>query len=513
MRIAAACLVTACGGDAAPPAPGLEFQGEMRCDELRIEALPEASSAVIILNDTMRRDVVGAYGGKARTPNLDAFAEGALLFERAVSQSPWTKPSIATLFTSLYPSQHQVATDPELRRSEAGAGGEEVMETDRLPRGLVTLAEVLGGAGLRTAAFVANPWLEPRFGFDQGFEVYDASFAAWGASGNAAVDAATEWLEDLAPGERFFLYVHLIESHRPYGRIELDGLDAKREQFNSDTRPTGVDADGLAAGLRLEDGTPATAAGFRPSRSLFRAAYRRGVEDFDAVLGRLLEALRASEAWERTAVIVTSDHGEALYRRGYGNHGMGLFEDETALPLVARLPGVAPSRGRVGCLVGLIDVMPSLCDYLGVPCPAASAGWSFLDGIRPPDAARRYLVTEGVMGRPSHRALRNRRFKLLYEPEGKRGRGDASDPPWSLYDLKEDPRERFDRTQPGQTRRGREALEAQRVMSAALPEAVAAYEAPARETAPVSPQLESRLEALGYLEEQEEQPAAGEPKP
>jgi arylsulfatase A-like enzyme len=476
-----------------------DARGELRCSELRIEAVPEAASAVIVLNDTMRRDAVGAYGGKARTPALDALAEEALLFERAVSQSPWTKPSIATLFTSLYPSQHQVASDPSLRRQGAGADTE-VAETDRLSEGFDTLAEVMGKAGMRTAAFVANPWLGERFGFAQGFEIYDDSFAAWGSSGDAAIDAAIDWLEGLAPGERFFLYLHLIESHRPYGRLPAQDLEAQRARYNDDSRPTGVDADALAASIRLEDGRPATAAGFRPTRALFQTAYLRGVEDFDALLGRFLDALRKSEAWQRTAVLVTSDHGEALYRRGYGNHGMGLFEDETALPLVARFPGVEPTRGRVGCVVGLVDLMPSLCDYLGVPCPGSSAGWSFLSRPGAPrDSTRRFLVTEGVMGRPSHRALRDRRFKLLYEPEGKRGRGDVSDPPWSLYDLETDPRERFDRVEARHS--SSSSQRAYQAMSAALPQAVADYQAPDKESAPVSPELESRLEALGYLED------------
>jgi choline-sulfatase len=497
--VAVAALVACERGEAPEPADDASL-GEARCGELRLDAPPPGASAVIVLNDTMRRDVVGAYGGRARTPELDRFAREGLLFERAASQAPWTKPSVATLFTALYPSQHRVATDPGLRRPGVAASDVAPLETDRLSEGFVTLAEALRAAGLRTAAFVANPWLDSRFGFAQGFDVYDDSFAAWDSSGDAAVDAAIAWLEGLAPGERFFLYLHLIESHRPYGRLGPEGLEALREKANRDQRPTGVDAAELADAILLADGTPASAAGFRPTRTLFRAAYRRGVEKFDALLGRFLDALRASEAWPRTAVLVTSDHGEALYRRGYGNHGMGFFEDETALPLLARLPGVVPERGRVGCLVGLVDLMPSLCDYLGATCPAPLAGWSFLSRPgEPPGSERRYLVTEGIMGRPAHRALRNQRFKLLYEPEGKRGRGDVKDPPWSLYDLEEDPRERLDRVEASHATPT--AQRAYAAMRAALPGAVADYAAPAGETAPVSPQLEQRLEALGYLKE------------
>ena len=125
-------------------------------------------------------------------------------------------------------------------------------------------------------------------------------------------------------------------------------------------------------------------AGALPSVALLERAYDRGVENFDAALGSLLDGLARHPAWPRTGVIVTSDHGEALYERGYGNHGASLFDDETAVPLVARLPGVVPESGRVDCLVSLVDLMPSLCAYLGGGVPRRPPG---LEPLRRPARA------------------------------------------------------------------------------------------------------------------------------
>jgi hypothetical protein len=91
------------------------------CVELARTGKPIPRPVVMILADTLRRDRLGVYGGAARTPHLDAFAARGIIFDAAWSQAPWTKPSVATLFTGLYPSQHRVLSQPELR-ALAGEG-------------------------------------------------------------------------------------------------------------------------------------------------------------------------------------------------------------------------------------------------------------------------------------------------------------------------------------------------------------------------------------------------------
>jgi len=472
--------------------------GELACREIALAQPPAHPGVVLIVNDTMRRDRIGIHGGPAATPHFDAFAREHLLFERAVTQSPWTKPSIASLFTSLYPSQHGVAADPATRDSADVARDGALEEADVLSEDFVTLAEVLGGAGFRTAAFVSNPWLGSRFGFDQGFEIYDDSFASWGVSGRVVTREALAWLADIEPDEPFFLYLHYIDSHRPYGRLTPRRAASVRPQPGDRFEP---DSDGdklVRAALRLTDGRSVLDAAGVASRALVAEAYDRGIEDFDRTLGAFLRRFRDMPAWERSAVLITSDHGEALFTRDYGNHGRGLYEDEIAIPLAVRLPGTTVERSRIDCLVGLVDVMPTLCSYLGIACPDSASGWSFVSDLRSePDTRRRYLVTEGVMHRPTHRAIRNRRYKLLYEPEGARD-GRWRPGAFSLFDLEADPSEQDDHTHtPWRFIQQRGVL---REMTREMSSAVEAYEAPAMRQAPVDSDTRRRLRELGYLD-------------
>jgi choline-sulfatase len=488
---AAVVLLALAAACASAPSAG----PEPPCAELVLGGVPPEANLVLVVNDTMRRDRMGVYGGSARTPAFDGFAREHLLFEHAVTQSPWTKPSIATLFTGLHPSQHGVTDDPQLRDPRLGGGG--LRETDVLSEALVTLAEVLQEAGFRTAAFNTNPWLARQFGFGQGFEVYDDSFAGWGADGEAVTAAALAWLAAQPAQARFFLYVHYLDSHVPYGRLRREEIVGRAAELAADRRPLPPGAvRALSAVLRLEDGRPAVAAGFPLTVGLVEMAYDRGVEDFDRALGRLLEGVARHPAHERTAVLVTSDHGEALFTRGYGNHGTGLFDDEVAIPLAARLPGATGAGGRVRCPVGLVDVMPSMCAYLGVACPPGLAGVPFVGrpGGEPPPA--RYLVTEGVALRPAHRAIRNRTFKLMWET-GPRGDGRVKEDPYSLYDVSADPGETRDLLEGPRPRRVERVF---RTMSAALAQAVPPFERPAKVYVPMDERTRERLEALGYAE-------------
>jgi arylsulfatase A-like enzyme len=490
---AAALALLACERDPTLP----EILGEPRCQELRVESPLIDGNLIIVLNDTMRRDSPGIYGGSAKTPHFDAFAGANLLFENAVTQAPWTKPSVATLFTSLYPSQHQLASHPPLQRVEDGEGGDGIVESDVLASSLDTLAEVLRMNGMRTAAFVSNPWMARPFGFDQGFEVYDESFARWGASGDEVIEAGLAWLQSLEEGERYFLYLHTIDSHRPYGPISSENLQRQRHRLNAGRRLKSLDGRKISNTIRLDDGRHAVEEGFAQTDALVRAAYLSAVEKFDAVLGRLLSALSLrGDDWDRTALVVTSDHGEALFTRGYGNHGLGLFDDETAVPLAARLPGVEPAQAGVHCLVGLVDLMPSLCSYLDIECPSTTQGWSFLphkDEVVSDE--RRYIVTEGVMGNAQRRSIRNRRFKLVFEPpDPEAGKGNG----YALYDLEIDPHEEFNRLEQSyQSPLTNAAFDAFRT---SLPDAVEELPAPERSAAKLDAELRERLEAIGYIE-------------
>ena len=226
-------LAGGCGKEPAVP----ELLGEPACRELVVDRARAARNVILVLNDAMRRDALGIYGGAAKTPHFDEFAREHLVFDHAVSQAPWTKPSIATLFTSLYPSQHRVESHPFLRAGSRGSS-DGAIEADVLAPSLVTLAEVLRESGMRTGAVIGNPWMVRDFGFYQGFDVYDDSFGRWHTSGNELVDAGLEWIESLDEDERFFLYLHTVDSHRPYGHVSGADHAALRATYNGDRQLT-----------------------------------------------------------------------------------------------------------------------------------------------------------------------------------------------------------------------------------------------------------------------------------
>lgn len=475
---AALLAAVACGPDAA-------VRGEPACHALRWDGASRRIPVVLIVNDTMRRDRTGAYGGPADTPAFDRFAREHLLFAQAYTQAPWTRPSIATLFTSLYPSQHGMTAHP--------SEGKQLLTA--LSEDHHTLAEAFRDAGYRTAAFVANPWMNPRLGFAQGFDHYEDA-EHWRSRGSQLSRRALRWLSEVPEGEPFFLYLHYLDSHRPYPQLSLDEIRDHAEEIRADDRELSERAAWEIQRVVRVGAQDSLAAGLAERKLvLLEMAYDKGVERFDAALGLLIEGLARSWAGERAAVIVTSDHGEALFARGYGNHGLGLYDDEAAVPLAARLPGVEADEHPIRCLVGLIDLMPTLCHYLALPCPGPLFGRSLLPGADVPGReGRRFVVTEGVAGRPGHRSVRNASFKLLWQPLGAPDAGRGS--PYSLYDMAADPGERDDllaRDAPGARARA-EALQA------ALHDAVPPLAPPPGRPVELDVELRERLRALGYLE-------------
>lgn len=436
----------------------------------------------------MRRDRVGIHGGTASTPHFDAFARGNLLFEKAASQAPWTKPSIATLFTSLYPSQHGVVKQP--RDMEKGDGPAVLSDlvTEVLSHDFVTLAETLSSSGFQTAALVGNPWMAKPFGFSQGFSRYDDSFASWAVPGEVISQAALEWLGQIQTEDRFFLYLHYMDSHRPYPPLDTAEIRRQADRLRSDTRP-------LPQGMRKNLPRPLqqvlASMGIEPSLGLVDMNYDSGVEAFDQALGQLLQGFSSHPAFEHTAIVVTSDHGEALYARGYGNHGRGLYEDEVSIPLAMRLPGVSTEDFRDNRLVGLIDLMPTLLDYLGIEIPGMAQGQSLFQ----PTSSERCLVTEGVANKPTHRAIRLQDYKLLWQPEG--GPGGRTK---ALFHLEMD----GDETRNLLT--GKQQTQAQAIF-ADLQKRGATEVIPFNVTpgasVPLDPDIAEQLRAIGYLEDRQ----------
>jgi arylsulfatase A-like enzyme len=414
--------------------------------------------AIVLLIDTCRADEVGS----TVTPNLVELAQTATTFPRATSPAPWTLPAVASLLTSTYPTVHGAAG----RYPEFGA-----------LRGVRTGAEVLADAGVRTAAIVNCPFLDPALGLGRGFDRFDY-YAEHGPEIRTAaetLDGALAWLRGVG-GERFFLFVHLFDAH-----MDFDPPEPWRSRFlEGEPRPL----EGPFAGVTRwrRSGAPPEV------RRYARALYRAELAAVDDAIGRFVDALAADGLLDEIALVVTADHGEEFWEHGQFEHGHTLYEELIRVPLLVRAPGRGDVR-EIGARVGLVDVLPTLCDLLGVAPPAGFEGRSLvplLEGKRSPGETEAY--SEAILYGPEWKAITGERWKLV------RREDDGS---IALFDLEADP---------GETRNLAESDAARvRAMEARLDDWIRRCEAraesvPAAAVVDMDAEVMSRLRTLGYAD-------------
>ncbi len=346
--------------------------GEPRIESRPLPPPPERPAIVLILVDTLRRDYLGFHGFEgAISENLDWLAKESTVFENAFTQAPWTKPSIASLFTSLYPETHGLDNHEGL----FGARGNEALTTGVLPAEAVTLAEALKGAGYRTAAFVANPWMEGRYGFDQGFDSYEVVETL-----PEILARARSFVSEPGP---FFLYLHFMDVHGPYDASEED-FEAMRESGSLDpleTPPAGGRLPPYLEGISwfgeedLKERDFGELLSFRLTRSeTARARYAGNVRDFDRRVAPFLNELRNSDRNDDTILVLTADHGEELLEHGGWDHGFNLYDHQLRVPLLIRAPSARDSGRRANRAANLVDVLPTLLALVKVKTPEGIEG-------------------------------------------------------------------------------------------------------------------------------------------
>ena len=309
-------------------------------------------NVLMIAVDTLRRDHVGCYGYERNTsPNIDKLAARGVLFEDAVSQSPWTLPSFATTLTSLYPTQHGAG----FLEPGAGAYGKR-MRTVFPPMAMLLLKQ-----GYTTGAIINAPALASEFGVDRGFEFYDTT-PRWDerlADGTTA--DALKWL-DANKDVPFFAFVHYFDPHldyappAPFDTLFNPGYQGRlgnvfdRESYQSYESDL----------TRIDD--PAVAADWHHIRSL----YDGEIAFTDQAVGELLDGLDEMGLRDNTLIVFLSDHGEEFFEHKGFEHGHTLFDELIKVPLIFSLPGTLPENTRVTEQVRMLDVVPTILDILGI---------------------------------------------------------------------------------------------------------------------------------------------------
>jgi arylsulfatase A-like enzyme len=306
----------------------------------------KAPLAIVYLVDTLRADHTGVYGYARRTtPELDAFAGDAVVFDAAVVHASWTKPSVASILTSRLPGQH-------------GA----VQLRDPLDAKNVTIAQRLDERGWATGAAIANSVIYgAESEFDRGFDVFaglhgeeDRRSKLVGA--DVVVDAALAFLRS-RQGLPTFLYVHTMDPHVPYE--PPPPFDRMFEPFPTPDHP-GRDP-------RTDYKEPL-------DRERMIAQYDGDVAFGDREFGRFVRELKAAGLYDDALLVFLADHGEEFLDHGRWLHGRSLFDELIRVPLVVKFPGRRGAGTRVGQQVQGVDVVPTVLEAMGMPLPADLMG-------------------------------------------------------------------------------------------------------------------------------------------
>ena len=396
----------------------------------RAQYVPITNSVVLITLDTTRADRLPAYGYMgASMPHLDRLAREGIVFDRAISVAPLTLPAHSSLFTGLYPPRHGV-------RDNASPA---------LAAQHITLAELFQAQGFRTAAVVGSVVLDPDRGLAQGFERYGGVRAQDARDparrqrrADQVVDDALQWLDGVQG--RFFLWTHLYDPHRPYD---------PPEPFRSVSDP-----------------------------------YVGEIAFADSQIGRLLVALERRGLLDETLVVVVGDHGESLGEHGERDHGLTLYESVLRVPLIIRAPGFR--AGRIGSVVRLVDLMPTVLDLVDITGPHVDGVslTGLMSGKGPDLDLEAYAESlyRPRFGATPLRTLREARFKVIEAPRPE------------LYDLARDP---FETTNLYDQQRPLADVMIRRLhrMASMREEVDASTQLPAQ--APWD--LRARLSALGYV--------------
>lgn len=384
---------------------------------------------LLVVIDTLRADVVGAYGSEVgATPHLDALARKSTRFEEMLAPAPWTLPSMVSLLTGQPPQVH-------------GAGrriGD--FAPTALGDALPTLAGELARRGYYTAGFYNNIYLNPSFGLERGFD-------EWGwieQDDEVIVDRVVERLPELAD-RRHLLLVHLFGPHHPYAPPE-----GACEVFGRRMDP------GYSGPLECtaERRDVPTLDGVVPPQRDWRwieGLYHGEVAHTDRQLGRLLAAVDELGLADETVVMVVSDHGEAFFdrlpqveRHGYeqADHGHTHFQELSHVPAVIHVPGRAP--GVVSGPAELADLFPTALRLLGFN-PPPTGGEDLAERMDGGPLQRRTLISDRLLYGPSRWSVRRGPWKLVV-PRPEAAVEGEEPPPLEpeLYDLIADPGETRD---------------------------------------------------------------------
>lgn len=361
-------LLAGCGGDSARPGAPADGPGA-----------PRPRGVILISIDALRADHLGPYGyARPTTPFLDRLAARATVFENAFAQVPSTLPSHMSMFTGLYPSEHQVHPPSNVLSDQ-----------------IRTLPEILRKAGFRTFGHTEGGYVQGGYGFARGFEEWTDTPYAHDTDVERTFRAGLDSLAKVRPDERFFLFLHSYTVHDPY-----EPPPAYRNLPWMGPRPAGafdpIGPNFASYNLQLLDATPAAI-------EWYRGLYDAGIRYLDDQLAAFFGELERMGLDRDTVVILTADHGEEFGEHDRLVHTQA-YPECLHIPLIV----VAPGRGgaRVARVVETVDYAPTIYDLAGVQAPPDLPGRSRLADLgRTDPTLEGYAWAENKMNGFEERAI------------------------------------------------------------------------------------------------------------
>jgi arylsulfatase A-like enzyme len=352
--------------------------------------VPEVSpnlNVLLVTVDALRADMPWAGYSRDIAPNLTALAKESVVYERAYSISSYTAMSIGGLLSGRYPA--------ELERSGYFFSA--------YPDEVTFFPELLQRSGVRTVAAHAHFYFDQKSGFRQGFDDYrmvpgisEDRNTAREITSPDHLALALEMLRDPKnTAGQFFAWFHFLDPHDIYRAHE-----------------------GIRFGGKARD------------------HYDGEVLFTDRHLGKLFEFVRSQPWGERTAIVVTADHGEAFGEHRMVRHGFEVWEMLVRVPLIVKVPGAAPRR--IDTPRSAIDLAPTIMDLLGVATLEDFQGRSLVSEVR---AGVTPLPRDVIVDLPRtsdsfrRRALVWDRYKVIAYDDDYR---------IEVYDLVDDPAEKKD---------------------------------------------------------------------
>ncbi|MFB6357185.1 MAG: sulfatase, partial [bacterium] len=406
-------------------------------------------NVLVLLVDTVHARRLSTYGFEKQTsPELTQFAKHSLTYENAFSHSSWTKPSIATLFTGLYPPVHGT-----------------VSRHTKLPQNIRTLPGIFDKHGYRTMGITTNSFIRKRSGFHRGFnQFYERTYPhpqqrgqiyqllkgtyfehlmlsrdVKMTSARKTNDLAIKWLQKNKQHQSpFFMYLHYMDPHQPY-RPPKDYLGDRTINPNF-TFYKYASKHIYEFGSPYKEPYPFYNHEIPAPEILRQVQYRHHSEIryWDHQFGRLIDFLRSSNQFNNTLIVVTSDHGEEFFQHGNWEHGHSLFNEQLHVPLIVRLPGNhKPKKQRVSHPVTHLDLRKSILQFMNMKTRNQQKSMTLpgFPSADTPTTNRQFYATN--LGR-----TKNNQFRSVYKWPYKLIRIDhGQKTAWRLYNLNQDYKE------------------------------------------------------------------------